>query len=275
MLITQKRHFTRSKFYRQLKISLNHLTEFFKHLLQIILRHPFKSIIAIILSVTMLGILNSPITKVQIIFIKPKLLNNQDANYYKNLVKGKPFFISSNHLLSSTLLKNDPRIQQAIISKKYLGEIKVTIIEKQYVAKFNLNKKYYVLTSQQDIIPVIKQQYKKLDVPIITGITNHNIQILKDKICEITTQLNIAFTNNHIPIKILGITPITDKWHIPTIKYTCESRYKNVKSFTILFSPQKPTKVQLQYLITFLIGAKQQHLKYSIIDLRFDRVIIK
>ena len=235
----------------------------------------FVGFIIIILT-TLLAVY--PIKNIIFIPQQTTLINSTDIQDYKRTLKHKPFFLLSSNKLALILKNSDNRIANVYITKKWPGTIIVKLVEKHYIAKTSINNHFYLISSDNNIFLVSKNIYNKENLPVIYNLNLNDLKILLPKISLCINLINQATSQNKILLIPKRVTAIMDRWHIPTIKIIAtlqQTRSQKGRALTILFNPQKSLEQQVNYLVLFILEAKQQKLSYNYIDLRFDRIIIK
>ena len=241
-----------------------------------IIKHKYKKLILfLILGLTSLYVLFLPINTVYIQIENATLITPSTYYQYKNFLKQHKFFFTKTKDLEKELKSKDKKIETVNIQKTIPGKINLKITEKTYILRYSYNKHYYFVTTTGDIIVTDQKTYSKSKLPAIKNIEPKSLQLTMPQLIKLLVLIKPYTQKLNLNISEIAIN--THKWEIPTISIKITNSQKNhlPAKFTVLFSPNKPIDKQIAMFANAVTGLSNKNIKYKILDIRFDRVIIK
>ncbi len=216
-----------------------------------------------------------PVTRVEFQVYNKTLITNAELAQIKQITKKNNFFLLNPTKLKKLILHNFHNISDIQIQKELPGHILIRITETNYLGVLHIEGKYFLLTSENKILPAepkVLQNPHLLSLPSIYSTTYNPIFIRN--IHELIIQYNQLLLNDKTQTKqltdlsIQKIYNIITLNHIPTIKI-------QTSKYIFLISPTKDLRNQIITLKILLTSPSLRFTKFKIIDLRFDRPVIK
>ncbi len=249
---------------------------FIKNIFAIKIIFKNKKIYILIIGIMLIFIfLFYPITQIKLYVNNKKLITNTELMQIRYLVKRNNFFLLNPQKIRILIMHNFKNISDIQIQKELPGQIQLVITETNYLGVLHIEDKLFLLTNENQIIPIdpkiLQNQYIKT-LPSIFS-TTYNPIFLKN-IHELITQYNQILLNAKIQtnqkrnLKMQKIYNIISLNQIPTIEI-------KTPKYIFLLSPTKDLKKQIIMVKVLITNPSLKYTNFKIIDLRFDRPVIK